>query len=55
MPRATVTSLQHDFLRAADDYPARLRALCNDHPALRGRETVDFPYRTEAWVCRRDG
>ena len=34
---------------------ARLRALCAEHPALRGRSTVDFPYRTEAWVCRRDG
>lgn len=34
---------------------ARLRALCASHPALRGQATVDFPYRTEAWVCRRDG
>ena len=38
-----------------DRVAARLRALCRDHPALRGRETVDFPYRTEAWVCRREG
>ena len=38
-----------------DQVAARLRALCRDHPALQGRDTVDFPYRTEAWVCRREG
>ena len=37
-----------------DRVAARLRALCRDHPALRGRETIDFPYRTEAWACRRE-
>ncbi|HXR00101.1 MAG TPA: methyltransferase domain-containing protein [Pseudomonas sp.] len=31
----------------------QLRGLINTHPALRGRETIDFPYQTQAYVCRR--
>ncbi len=31
----------------------RLRALIHDHPALRGRDTVAAPYRTEAYYCER--
>jgi SAM-dependent methyltransferase len=29
----------------------RLRALVAEHPQLRGREVVAFPYRTEAYCC----
>ena|SRR6218665_744131 len=32
---------------------ARLRALAAEHPALRGRTTLSFPYVTEAYVCMR--
>lgn len=32
---------------------ARLQALVNDHPELRGREVVAFPYSTEAYWSRR--
>jgi len=31
----------------------RLRELINTHPALRGKETVAFPYQTQAYLCRR--
>jgi hypothetical protein len=30
-----------------------LRALASSHPALRGRDRVAFPYRTEAYRCDR--
>lgn len=29
----------------------RLRALVDSHPDLRGRDTIAFPYRTEAYHC----
>lgn len=32
---------------------ARLQTLINDHPTLRGREVVAFPYSTEAYWSRR--
>jgi SAM-dependent methyltransferase len=32
---------------------ARLRALIDTHPALRGRATIAFPYQTRAYCCRR--
>jgi len=31
----------------------QLRELIKTHPALRGRETVDFPYQTQAYLCHR--
>lgn len=31
----------------------RIEAVVARHPALRGRETVDFPYRTQAFVAQR--
>ena len=31
----------------------QLSALIASHPALRGRETIAFPYRTEAYRCTR--
>lgn len=31
----------------------QLRALVDSHPALRGRETIAFPYRTRAFRCVR--
>jgi len=31
---------------------AQLRELIASHPALRGRDTIAFPYRTEAYRCR---
>jgi SAM-dependent methyltransferase len=31
----------------------RLQALIDSHPALRGRERIAFPYRTEAYGCTR--
>jgi len=31
----------------------QLQALIQSHPALRGRETIEVPYQTEAYVCRR--
>ncbi|WP_191487813.1 class I SAM-dependent methyltransferase [Pseudomonas sp. FEN] len=31
----------------------QLQALIQTHPALRGRETIAFPYRTEAYRCIR--
>lgn len=33
----------------------RLRRLVAEHPQLRGREVVAFPYRTEAYCCRAAG
>ena len=32
---------------------AQLQDLIDTHPDLRGRETVAFPYQTQAYVCRR--
>lgn len=32
---------------------AQLQALVDTHPALRGRDTVAFPYQTQAYVCQR--
>ena len=31
----------------------QLQALIDTHPDLRGRDTVAFPYQTQAYVCRR--
>jgi SAM-dependent methyltransferase len=31
----------------------QLQALVASHPALRGRDTITFPYRTEAYCCNR--
>jgi len=31
----------------------QLRTLISTHPALRGRETIEFPYQTQAYLCRR--
>jgi hypothetical protein len=31
----------------------QLRELIKTHPALRGRDSIDFPYQTQAYVCRR--
>lgn len=31
----------------------QLRALIADHPALRGKATLEFPYQTQAYMCRR--
>lgn len=31
----------------------QLRELIATHPALKGRETIEFPYQTQAWACRR--
>nr|WP_315413212.1 class I SAM-dependent methyltransferase [uncultured Pseudomonas sp.] len=32
---------------------AQLQDLIDTHPDLRGRDTVAFPYQTQAYVCRR--
>ena len=32
---------------------AQLQALIHTHPDLRGRDTVAFPYQTQAYVCQR--
>ncbi|MGY2291717.1 class I SAM-dependent methyltransferase [Pseudomonas sp. SDO528_S397] len=32
---------------------AQLQALIDTHPALRGRDTVTFPYQTQAYSCQR--
>ena len=32
---------------------AQLRTLIDTHPALRGRDTVAFPYQTQAYQCER--
>ncbi|WP_296256281.1 MULTISPECIES: class I SAM-dependent methyltransferase [unclassified Pseudomonas] len=31
----------------------QLRELINTHPALRDRQTIEFPYQTQAYLCRR--
>ncbi len=31
----------------------QLRELIRTHPALRGRQTIEFPYQTQAYLCRR--
>jgi SAM-dependent methyltransferase len=31
----------------------QLRELIHTHPALKGRETIEFPYQTQAYLCRR--
>jgi SAM-dependent methyltransferase len=31
----------------------QLRELIKTHPALRGRDSIDFPYQTQAYLCRR--
>lgn len=31
----------------------QLRELIQTHPALRNRDTIDFPYQTQAYRCRR--
>ncbi|MBN2993150.1 class I SAM-dependent methyltransferase [Pseudomonas cedrina subsp. fulgida] len=31
----------------------QLQALIDTHPALKGRDTVAFPYQTQAYVCQR--
>ncbi|WP_223486999.1 class I SAM-dependent methyltransferase [Pseudomonas sp. A-RE-19] len=31
----------------------QLMTLIQTHPALRGRETIEFPYQTHAYLCRR--
>lgn len=32
---------------------AQLQRLIENHPALQGRDTVAFPYQTQAYVCQR--
>lgn len=32
---------------------AQLQRLVDTHPALKGRDTVAFPYQTQAYVCQR--
>lgn len=36
-----------------DKICAQLHTLIDTHPALKGRDTVAFPYQTEAYACRR--
>ncbi|AHL35202.1 SAM-dependent methyltransferase [Pseudomonas brassicacearum] len=31
----------------------QLQDLIDTHPSLRGRDTIDFPYQTQAYLCRR--
>lgn len=31
----------------------QLQALIQTHPSLRGHQTIEFPYQTQAWLCRR--
>jgi SAM-dependent methyltransferase len=50
--------LSVSFIAALDEeakagVAGRLQHLVDHHPALRGRETVAVPYRTEAFVARR--
>ena len=50
--------LSVSFIAALDDEPkarvtAQLQALIGTHPALKGRDTVAFPYQTQAYVCHR--
>ncbi|MDR9879363.1 class I SAM-dependent methyltransferase [Pseudomonas allii] len=50
--------LSVSFIAALADEPkarvtAQLQALIDTHPALKGRDTVAFPYQTQAYVCHR--
>ncbi|AJZ96241.1 class I SAM-dependent methyltransferase [Pseudomonas fluorescens] len=50
--------LSVSFIAALPDAPkavvtAQLQALIDTHPALKGRDTVAFPYQTQAYVCHR--
>jgi len=50
--------LSVSFIAALPEAPkamvtAQLQALIDTHPALKGRETVAFPYETQAYVCHR--
>ncbi|MCD7041360.1 MULTISPECIES: class I SAM-dependent methyltransferase [Pseudomonas fluorescens group] len=50
--------LSVSFIAALADGPkasvtAQLQALIDTHPALKGRDTVAFPYQTQAYVCHR--
>jgi len=36
-----------------DRVMARLQDLIDNHPDLKGRERIAFPYRTQAYVCQR--
>lgn len=50
--------LSVSFIAALADRPkasvtAQLQALIDTHPALKGRDTVAFPYQTQAYVCHR--
>lgn len=31
----------------------QLQHLIDTHPSLRGRGVIDFPYQTQAYLCRR--
>ena len=53
-----VRFLSVSFIAALPDAPkavvtAQLQALIDTHPALKGRDTVAFPYQTQAYVCHR--
>ncbi|GAA5233703.1 class I SAM-dependent methyltransferase [Verticiella sediminum] len=59
-PRVVVMDrmLSVSFIAALPDaekaaVKAQLEALIQDHPALRGKDTVAFPYRTDAYACTR--
>ncbi|WP_460952979.1 class I SAM-dependent methyltransferase [Pseudomonas marginalis] len=50
--------LSVSFIAALADGPkasvtAQLQTLIDTHPALKGRDTVAFPYQTQAYVCHR--
>ena len=50
--------LSVSFIAALADEPkarvtAQLQTLIDTHPALKGRDTVAFPYQTQAYVCHR--
>ncbi len=32
---------------------AQLQHLIDQHPALRGRASIEFPYQTQAYACQR--
>lgn len=36
-----------------DEVMGQLQSLIDNHPDLRGRERITFPYRTQAYVCQR--
>ncbi len=46
---ASLPAAQQDAVRA------RLQAVIDGYPALAGKDSVAFPYRTEAYSCRRLG